>query len=206
MLVEAEQRFHLIRTEDERFFQNWYSDLPNLADAEQSGLVELCRRYLYQRSLGHLLESTVMPLFASPWLTLAGFYDPPFHLKAEEAVQLTLADSEEILQGRLDVLVLKDCFWVVVLESKKTLLGDLDELATQRQDMEALQSELVRRALKWKPAIVAWSLVCTFTKVLTSIPRFDFRLSEDQFNAWCSTTELQPIDLAELMGFEPMSQ
>ncbi|HEY9752593.1 MAG TPA: hypothetical protein V6C46_06565, partial [Coleofasciculaceae cyanobacterium] len=51
-----------------------------------------------------LLESTVMLLFASPLLTLAGFYDPPFHLKAEEAVQLTLADSEEVLQGRLDLL------------------------------------------------------------------------------------------------------
>ena len=122
-LAEAEQRFYLIRTEDERFFSEWNTDLPNLTDAEKSGLADLRRRYLYQRSLGHLLESTVMLLFASPLLTLAGFYDPPFHLKAEEAVQLTLADSEEVLQGRLDVLVLKEGFWVVVLESKKTALS-----------------------------------------------------------------------------------
>lgn len=122
-LAEAEQRFYLIRTEDERFFSEWNTDLPNLTDAEKSGLADLRRRYLYQRSLGHLLESTVMLLFASPLLTLAGFYDPPFHLKAEEAVQLTLADSEEVLQGRLDVLVLKERLWVVVLESKKTALS-----------------------------------------------------------------------------------
>lgn len=64
-----------------------------------------------------------MLLFASPLLTLAGFYDPPFRLKAEESVQLTLEDSEEVLQGRLDVLVLKEQFWVVVLESKKTALS-----------------------------------------------------------------------------------
>ncbi len=122
-LAEAEQRFYLTRTEDERFLGELNTDLPNLTEAETFGLTDLRRRYLYQRSLGHLLESTVMLLFASPLLTLAGFYDPPFQLKAEESVQLRLDDSEEVLQGRLDVLVLHDQFWVVVLESKKTALS-----------------------------------------------------------------------------------
>ncbi len=122
-LVEAEQRLHLTRTEDEAFFLEWATDLPVLGEAEKAGLGELRRRYLYQRSQGHLLESTMLLLFASPLLTLAGFYDPPFHIKAEESVQLTLADAEEVLQGQLDVLVLKDQLWVVVLESKKTALS-----------------------------------------------------------------------------------
>jgi len=122
-LAEAEDRFHLVRTEDEQFFTEWYVNLPALTDAEKTQLTELRRRYLYQRSQGHLLEGTVMLLFASPLLTLAGFYDPPFRVKAEESVQLSLQDSEEILQGRLDVLVLKEQFWVVVLESKKTAIS-----------------------------------------------------------------------------------
>jgi hypothetical protein len=122
-LAEAEARFHLSRTEDESFFPEWCVDLPTLTDAEKSSLIELRRRYLYQRSLGHLLENTVTLLFASPLLALAGFYDPPFTIKAEESVQLILADSEEVLQGRLDVLVLKEQVWVVVLESKKTALS-----------------------------------------------------------------------------------
>ena len=122
-LTEAEARFHLTRTEDEQFFSEWCVDLPALTETEETGLAELRRRYLYQRSQGHLLESTVMLLFASPLLTLAGFYDPPFRVRAEESVQLVLADSEEVLQGRLDVLVLKEHFWVVVLESKKTALS-----------------------------------------------------------------------------------
>ncbi|MEM6426125.1 MAG: type I restriction endonuclease subunit R [Cyanobacteria bacterium P01_D01_bin.128] len=122
-LAEAEARFHLTRTEDEQFFPEWCADLPALTKAEETGLAELRRRYLYQRSQGHLLESTVMLLFASPLLTLAGFYDLPFRVRAEESVQLVLADSEEVLQGRLDVLVLKEDFWVVVLESKKTALS-----------------------------------------------------------------------------------
>lgn len=122
-LAEAEERFQLTRTDDEAFFLEWCTDLPELTDAEQSGLVEMRRRYLYQRSQGHLLERTVMLLFASPLLTLAGFYDPPFRVRAEESVQLTLEDPEDVLQGRLDVLVLKDQVWVVVLESKKTMLS-----------------------------------------------------------------------------------
>lgn len=119
-LAEAEEKFHLIRTEDEHFFPEWWVDLPALTDAETADLIELRRRYVYQRSLGHLLENTVTLLFASPLLTLAGFYDPPFVIKAEESVQLILEDSDEVLQGRLDVLVLKKQFWVVVVESKKT--------------------------------------------------------------------------------------
>ncbi len=122
-LAEAEQRFQLTRTEDESFFVEWSTDLPSLSDTEKAGLVDLRRRYLYQRAQGHLLESTVLLLFASPLLTLAGFYDPPFRIKAEASVQLTLRDPEEVLQGRLDVLVLKDQFWVVVLESKKTAIS-----------------------------------------------------------------------------------
>lgn len=122
-LAEAEQRFHLHRTEADDFFWEWCTDLPELTNAEKTGLTELRRRYLYQRSQGQLLESTVTLLFASPLLTLAGFYDPPFRLKTEESVQITLADPQEVLQGRLDVLVLKDQFWVVVLESKKTALS-----------------------------------------------------------------------------------
>jgi hypothetical protein len=131
-LAEAEQRFRLTRTDDETFFGEWSTDLPDLSNAENTGLADLRRRYLYQRwsetrpwgrSQGHLLESTVLLLFASPLLTLAGFYDPPFRVKAEESVQLTLQDPEEVLQGRLDVLVLKDQLWVVVLESKKTAIS-----------------------------------------------------------------------------------
>jgi hypothetical protein len=46
-------------------------------------LDELRRRYLYQRSVGQLLEGTVTLLLASPLLAIAGFYDPPFQVRAE---------------------------------------------------------------------------------------------------------------------------
>lgn len=122
-IAEAERRFNLAKIEDETFFLEWQAELPKLSATEQTALDELRRRYLYQRSTGQLLEGTVTLLLASPLLAIAGFYDPPFQVRAEESVQLTLNDGEEILQGRIDVLVLLDQFWVVVLESKKTALS-----------------------------------------------------------------------------------
>jgi hypothetical protein len=122
-LAEAERRFNLLRAEDEAFFLEWQTELPNLSDSEKAALDELRQRYLYQRSEGQLLEGTVTLLMASPLLAIAGFYDPPFRVRAEESVILVLDDGEEVLQGRIDVLVLLNRLWVVVLESKKTALS-----------------------------------------------------------------------------------
>lgn len=122
-IAEAERRFGLSRTEAQEFFLEWQTQLPELSERERSALDELRRRYLYQRAEGQLLEGTVTLLLASPLLAIAGFYDPPFRVRAEESVQFTLDDGEEVLQGRIDVLVLLNQFWVVILESKKTALS-----------------------------------------------------------------------------------
>jgi hypothetical protein len=122
-LAEAERRFLLQRVENASFFPEWQSTDPDLTTAEQTALDDLRRRYLYHRTEGHLLEGTVTLLLASPLLTLAGFYDPPFKIRSEESVQLTLNDGQETLQGRIDVLVLQDQLWVVVVESKKSMLS-----------------------------------------------------------------------------------
>lgn len=96
----------------------------------ETNLENLWQCYIYHRSSGDLLESTVMLLLVSPLLTVAGLYDPPFRIKAEESVQTTVADSDETLQGRIDVLVLCGAsgersyrLWIIVLESKKTMLS-----------------------------------------------------------------------------------
>lgn len=122
-LAVAEQRFNLQRTEDPDFFPEWQAPGPDLTDDELRDLAILQQRYHYQRSQGQLLEGTVLLLLASPLLALAGFYDAPFQVRAEESVRLTLADSEETLQGRLDIVVILNQMWVVVVESKKTALS-----------------------------------------------------------------------------------
>lgn len=127
-IAQAEQRLGLSRTEDEQFFPEWQVGLPQLSQGDRSELQTMRRRYLYHRTEDHLLEGAVTLLLASPLLTIAGFYDPPFRMKAETSVELSLNDGEEILQGRLDVLVLQEQFWVLVLESKKTALSALSGL------------------------------------------------------------------------------
>jgi len=122
-LSKVESLFGLARIEDEQFFPEWSTELPEITDAEKASLDVLRRRYLYHRGEGDLLEGTVMLLVVSPLLALAGFYDPPFRIKAESSVDLILDDGEEILRGRIDVLVLQQQLWVMVLESKKTTLS-----------------------------------------------------------------------------------
>ena len=122
-ISEVETRFGLTRSKSQDFFPEWHNQLPEINSSDRTNLEILWQRYIYHRSNGYLLESTVMLLLVSPLLTIAGLYDPLFLIKAEESVQITVADSEETLQGRIDVLVLRDRLWIIVLESKKTMLS-----------------------------------------------------------------------------------
>ncbi len=122
-LAEVEARFGLRRAEDEQFFDEWQQDLPALSRAEQAKLQTLRQRLLYHRAEGDLLEGAVMLLVASPLLELTGFYDPPFRMQAEAGVEVAVADGEEILRGRIDVLIMQQQVWTLVLESKKTTIS-----------------------------------------------------------------------------------
>ena len=53
-LTEAERRFNLYRTEEERFFPEWYRDLPDLQETEKTALNE-CN---FSISLGALAAIT----------------------------------------------------------------------------------------------------------------------------------------------------
>jgi hypothetical protein len=122
-LAEAEQKFRLQRSEDPSFFPEWQQTLPALSTLQTTEVEQLRRRYLYHRSSGPLLEETVKLLMVGPLLAVAGFYDPPFRVRAEESIQFTCSDGEEILRGRIDALVVRDRLWVIVIESKKTMLS-----------------------------------------------------------------------------------
>jgi hypothetical protein len=122
-LAEAVEQFGLARSEDPTFFPEWQQTLLTITTAQQIELEQLRRRYLYHRSAGQLLEETVKLLMVGPLLAVAGFYDPPFRVRAEESIQLTCSDGEEILKGRIDAIVVRDDLWVIVVESKKTMLS-----------------------------------------------------------------------------------
>jgi hypothetical protein len=120
-LAEAETQFGLARTDNPLFFPEWSSDLPELSTAEQQRLDLVKQRYLYHRQYGHLLEGAVNFIVISPLLEMAGFYDPPFHLRSEASIRLELKDdNEKVYQGRIDSLIVQERFWIILVESKRT--------------------------------------------------------------------------------------
>lgn len=117
-LYDLEQQFGLQEVADGAFFSEWQGDLPALSPAELERLarVEAAYANLERRSL---LENTVKLAVVAPLLDLAGLFLPPFYVTTEKAVEITALADELTLRGRLDVLVLKDQLWVLVIESKR---------------------------------------------------------------------------------------
>lgn len=117
-LYDLEQRFGLRRTEDQSFFPEWQGSLPELTKAEQQRLarVQDAVANLEQRSV---LENTVKLAVVAPLLDLSGLFLPPFYVSTEDSVEIEATDESILVRGRIDILVLKDRLWVLVIESKR---------------------------------------------------------------------------------------
>jgi hypothetical protein len=116
---ELEQQFGLIEVEDTQFFPEWQNNLPELSDIEKQMLDKLKRGYFNFLKHPPLLENAIRMAIIAPLLFLADFYLFPFHIKAEKSVDISTEDQGLIVEGRLDVLVLKQHLWVAVIESKR---------------------------------------------------------------------------------------
>lgn len=121
-LADVEARFSLSRTQDAAFFPEWQAPFSNISEKESGSLDLVYRRLQYHRADGELLEGAVTLLVVAPLLELANLYDPPFKLKAEASIELTVDDGEETLRGRIDALILQNQLWVIVVEAKKTTI------------------------------------------------------------------------------------
>lgn len=67
-----------------------------------------------------LLENSVKMVVLAPLLDLAGFYHKPFRIETETSVAVELEDEGQIIRGRIDVLVVKNRLWLLVIESKRS--------------------------------------------------------------------------------------
>jgi hypothetical protein len=117
-LYDLEQRFKLKLVEDPTFFREWQTDLPVLTIVEQQRLERVQAAYanLERRSL---LENTVKLAVLAPLLDLAGFFLPPFYVDTEKTVEIVTEENGVELRGRMDVLVLIEQIWLLVIESKR---------------------------------------------------------------------------------------
>jgi len=117
-LYELERKFGLQLTEDEQFFREWVDDLPKLTELEKQQLDRVKASY-FNLAKRPMLESTVKMVVLSPLLDMAGFYLSPFSITAEEEVQISAEDDGTVIRGRIDVLVVQNQLWILVIESKR---------------------------------------------------------------------------------------
>jgi len=111
--------FGLSLVEDESFFWEWKIDLPEITDSEQQFLERVRAGYLNLLESPPFLERAVQMAVLGPMLFLAGFYLPPFHIRSEKSVEISAEDDGLVVKGKIDVLVLKEQFWALVIESKE---------------------------------------------------------------------------------------
>ena len=122
-LPELEEKQHLKLTEDPTFFTEWCQNLPELSVEETHYLDQVQREYFDQTRNGQISEGLVKLIVISPLLHLAGFYRRPFEVRLEEPVQVEAVEANEVWRGRIDALVIKDAFWILVVEAKNSALG-----------------------------------------------------------------------------------
>jgi len=115
--------------EDEQFFREWQDDLSEITDLEKQLLDKVKAGYLNLLNYPPLLEDVVRMAVLDPILFIGDFYLSPFYVKSEQPIDIAEKDDDVIIKGRIDTLVLKDQFWVMVIESKQAAFSIEEGLA-----------------------------------------------------------------------------
>ena len=129
-LAYLKKKFALYKSEDEQFFTEWLDYIPEMTELEKQYLDRVKNNYLNVLENAPLLEEAVKLVVLSPLLDLAGFYRPPFYIATEESIEiseqviidneLNAEQSKEIIKGKIDVLVLQEQLWLLIIESKRS--------------------------------------------------------------------------------------
>jgi hypothetical protein len=119
-LRDLKTRYGFQEMADDQFFREWVDNLPELTDLEKQLLDRVKANYLHLAERP-MLENTVKMVVLSPLLDLAGFYQAPFDIDSEREVSVPISAEDEgvIFKGKIDVLVLHEHLWVLVIESKR---------------------------------------------------------------------------------------
>lgn len=119
-LRELKQAFGLQQAQAPTFFSEWSESQLALSEAEQQLLDRVKANFVALMEDPPMLENSVKMVVLAPLLDLAGFYHKPFRIETETSVDVALADEGSVIRGRIDVLVLKNRLWLLVIESKRS--------------------------------------------------------------------------------------
>ncbi len=128
-LNELRTIFKLQRVEDEQFFREWQDDLPEITEIEKQKLDRVKTSYLNLIEYPPLLENTVKMAVLAPVLDLADYFLSPFHVKSEKSIEIAEEDEGVIVRGQMDILVVREQLWFMVIEAKKAAFSIEEGLA-----------------------------------------------------------------------------
>ncbi|NET34827.1 MAG: restriction endonuclease subunit R [Cyanothece sp. SIO1E1] len=118
-LYEVIEKFNLHEVRDPQFFSEW-QDLPaELSGYEQHWLDQAKEDFLSLAKYP-LHEEIVKIVVLAPVLSVAGLCRAPFVPAAEKQVEIAFGqeEAEEVIRGRIDLLILHQNLWVATIETK----------------------------------------------------------------------------------------
>lgn len=118
-LNEAHNTFQLQPTPSSTFFPEWLGPFPDLTLKEVEVCDRLRTRYQYYQAEGAITESTVNLIMVAPILELLGLHDPPYLIKGEKYIKIEIEDKDQVLDGLIDILVMQNRLWFILLETKR---------------------------------------------------------------------------------------
>ena len=116
-LAEVKQRLQIKEVNEPGFFPEWRQPLRDLPDWERRWLDKLKTDFLSLEQYP-LHEELVKMAMLGPLLSLANFFQYPFYPQAEATVTFAAEDEGTVVNGRVDLLVVRQRLWVTVVESK----------------------------------------------------------------------------------------
>lgn len=119
-LRTLKQSLNLQPATDARFFSEWQGETEPISESDQRALDRVKGNYLDLLEDPPVLENSVKMVVLGPLLDLAGFYRRPFRITTETSIDIELEDENTVIRGRIDVLVLNQVLWLVVIESKRS--------------------------------------------------------------------------------------
>ncbi|MEG4408524.1 restriction endonuclease subunit R [Microcoleus sp. MON2_D5] len=121
--------FGLQRVRNSEFFREGQENLPEVTDSEKQLLDRVQDIYFNLVDTPPVLDNAVKLTIISPILFIAGLYDSPFQVKAEKSISIQEEDEGRIIEGRIDILIMKANLWVTLIESKQLSFSTDEALA-----------------------------------------------------------------------------
>jgi hypothetical protein len=117
-LYDLEKSFNLTLRDHSDFFPEWKITHLIISENQKDQLDSIKTNCLHL-SKRLMLEETVKNVVLLPLLSIAELDQPPFYSIAKKSVKVSVKDEKLTIRGKIDVLVMQDRFWILVIESKQ---------------------------------------------------------------------------------------